>query len=245
MFVIYLVLFNVIIIPASNATTSESLTYYTEIYPPSNFLENNELVGLSVETLKLLWQKMNVKEQKIHIVPWARGYHNVLNKPNSMLFTMARTPKRETLFKWVGPLYFAEHVLIAKHDFTDDINDITDAYQYIIAAIKNDVSEITLLEKNFPDEHIVRISQLRQAILMLQNKRIDLMIVSRTSLKGILDEHNLTMDDIKIVFSINKIGNYYAFNVNTPDILIEQYQQAFDQIKEERQKINYKYGVFQ
>lgn len=228
----------------ANEVTAEKITYYTEVYPPSNYLENNQLVGLSVETLKLMWQKMQIAEQKIHLVPWARGYRNTINNPNSMLFTMARTPEREALFKWVGPLYHAEHVLLARADFTESISSIQQAFKYTVAAIKNDVSEITLLEQNFPEENIARITQLSQAILMLENGRLDLMIISRTSIQSLIDEHDLSFENFKIIYSVNKVGNYYAFHKSTPESLISQYQQAFDSIAAERQAINAKYGVY-
>lgn len=228
----------------ANEITAESITYYTEVYPPSNYLENDQLVGLSVETLKRMWQEMHIAEQKIHLVPWARGYRNTLNNPNSMLFTMARTPERENLFKWVGPLYHAEHVLLARADFKESISDIHQAFKYTIAAIKNDVSEITLLEQNFPEDNIARITQLRQAILMLENRRIDLMIISRSSIQSLIDEHGLSIKNFKIIYSVNKVGNYYAFNKSTPNSLITQYQQVFDSIEAERNAINAKYGVY-
>ncbi|WP_448246870.1 substrate-binding periplasmic protein [Thalassotalea agariperforans] len=224
--------------------TAENITYYTEVYPPSNYLENNQLVGLSVETLKLMWQKMQIAEQKIHLVPWARGYRNTINNPNSMLFTMARTPEREALFKWVGPLYHAEHVLLARDDFKESINNIQQAFKYTVAAIKNDISEVTLLEQNFPEKNIARITQLSQAILMLENGRLDLMIISRSSIQSLIDEHDLSFENFKIIYSVNKVGNYYAFHKSTPDSIISQYQQAFDSIAAERQAINAKYGVY-
>jgi polar amino acid transport system substrate-binding protein len=80
------------------------VTFYTESYPPANYMENDKLVGISVESLKLMWANLGMSEQNVFLVPWARGYRNVLKTPNSALFTMSRTYAREHLFKWVGPL---------------------------------------------------------------------------------------------------------------------------------------------
>ena len=225
-------------------TQKNTLTFYTENYPPSNYLRNNELTGVSVEVLKLMWQKMKMKEQEIYVVPWARGYSNTLHRANSVLFTMARTPQREKLFKWVGPIYTAEHVLVARENFKEKITQFNQAFKYNIAAIKDDISEITLIENNFPEERMALVTHLRQAILLLKNKRIDLMIISKSALKGLLSENNITMDDIKIIYSVNKVGNYFAFNNQTPDALILQYQSAFDAIESKRDALNKSYGLF-
>jgi len=53
------------------ASGPENLTYLTEDYPPSNYLENGVLKGVAVDVLKALWMKMGVKEQPIEVSNWA------------------------------------------------------------------------------------------------------------------------------------------------------------------------------
>lgn len=219
------------------------LTYYTESYPPSNYIENGKLTGVSVETLKAIWQQLNVPEQPIHLVPWARGYQIVEATPNTVLFTMAKTKARAPHFKWVGPLYIAEHLLISNQAFNDKINTMADAYSYRIAAIKHDISEITLVKEGVPNKQIVRVSQLRQGILMLIKNRVDLMIISNSALDNLLKDQQIKQSDIQIVYSVNRVGNYFAFNKHIPEQLIQQFQTAFEQIYPIRQKINKKYGL--
>lgn len=225
------------------ALAQPNLTYYTESYPPSNYLENGKLTGVSVETLKAIWQQLNIPEQPIYLVPWARGYKIVKNTSNTVLFTMAKTKARTPHFKWVGPLYIAEHLLIARQNFNAKIKTMSDAHKYSIAAIKNDISEITLIKEGMPDKNIVKVSQLRQGILMLNKGRVDLMIISRSALHNLLQSQQIKQSVIKMVYSVNRLGNYFAFNKNTPDQTIQQFQTAFEQIYPIRQKINKKYKL--
>ncbi|MGJ8693125.1 MAG: substrate-binding periplasmic protein [Thalassotalea sp.] len=218
------------------------ITYYTENYPPSNYLVAEELVGLSVETLKVLWQQMQLPEQNIFLVPWARGYRNTLANQNTVLFTMARTVEREQLFKWVGPIYTAEHLLVTKAGFKEKIINIAQVHHRTVAAIRNDISELTLLQEGFPDKNIVRITHLKQALLMLMNERIEMIVVSRSSLKSLLKDNNLSYNDVSIIYSVNKIDNYFAFNKNTSDSTIASFQKAFDETKRQRLAILDKYG---
>ena len=51
----------------------EQITFYTEIYPPANFLINNKLSGISVDTVKAMWKHLNINEPEIQLVPWTRG----------------------------------------------------------------------------------------------------------------------------------------------------------------------------
>lgn len=225
------------------STDPSKLNYYTENYPPSNYLMNEELVGMSVDTLKLMWKQMEVSEQPIELVPWARGYRFTLDQKNKVLFTMARTKSRERLFKWVGPIYTARHVLLARSDFDHDIHTIKDAYEFPIAAIRNDISEIALLEVGFPQKNIAPLTELNQSVLMLANGRLDLIIISQASINKLLEMNNLSMDKFKVVYTVNEVKNYYAFNKHTPDKLIQRFQTAFDQIAAQHAKLLKKYNL--
>ncbi|WP_435688604.1 substrate-binding periplasmic protein [Paraglaciecola sp.] len=219
------------------------LTYYTELYPPSNYLENDELKGMSVELIKLIWRELNIPEQPIQIVPWARGYRITKSQKNSVLFTMARAKEREHMFKWVGPIYTARHILLARQDFAPRIRSIEDAYQYPIAAIRNDISEVALIEVGFPKKLIAPLTNLNQSILMLANGRLDLIILSQASIKDIVKANNLSLKDFKIVYQVNEVGNYYAFNKDTPDSTIDLFQQAFEKVEGQRRKLLKKYSL--
>jgi polar amino acid transport system substrate-binding protein len=228
---------------AQDKITASDLTYYTENYPPSNYLQNGNILGVSIDTLKLIWQEMKIPEQEILMVPWARGYRIALGKKNNMLFSMARTKGREDLFKWVGPIYTVKHVLLARADFQHDINKIEDAYDCLIAAIRNDISEVALIEAGYPEKNIALLTDLKQTVLLLENRRLDLIFIAQSSVEKIVEANNLSMDKFKIVMTFNQIGNYYAFNKQTPDRLINEFQQAFNSAAPERNVLLQKYGL--
>ena len=49
-------------------------------------------------------QKLVGNRDPIQVVPWAKGYQAALDEPDVVLFSMARTAERESLFHWIGPL---------------------------------------------------------------------------------------------------------------------------------------------
>ncbi|KXI28114.1 substrate-binding periplasmic protein [Paraglaciecola hydrolytica] len=240
---VFIVLFFSFCSYAEEAISAADLTYYTENYPPSNYLENGKLVGISVETLKLIWKTLDVAEQKIHVVPWARGYSDTLKNKNTVLFTTSRTLDRESLFKWVGPIYTAKHVLVARADFKHNIVKIEDAYRFPVAAIRNDISELALVAAGFPKRNIAPLTNLQQALLLLANGRLDLIIISRSGLKQLLLENNLQAEQFQIVIEVNQESNYFAFNKQTPDFVVKEFQQAFDSLAKQHQKLLNKYGL--
>jgi polar amino acid transport system substrate-binding protein len=223
--------------------TAADITYYSENYPPANYVENDKFIGVSMDTLRLMWKAMGVAEQKIIVVPWARGYKNTLQNKDSMLFTMARTADRENLFVWVGPIYTATHVLLSRTDFQHNINTIEDAFRYPVAAIRNDISEIALINTGFPQTNIAYLNDLNQAMQLLENGRLDLIIISENSIDPIIAENHFAREKFKIVLTVNQHNNYFAFNKDTSSKVIADFKRVFVQLAAERSLIRQRYGV--
>ena len=76
----------------------------TEVLPPYQlYNENNVLSGFSVEVLEALF-KITKDDIDLKVLPWARAYRTALNKPNTLIFSLSRSPSRENLFFWGGKL---------------------------------------------------------------------------------------------------------------------------------------------
>ncbi len=111
------------------------LHYLTEEYKPYNFSnESGAPTGLAVELLQQVWQKTNTPQQPITIMPWARGYYLLTQKPNVVLFSTARTEARDPLFKWACPIGYAEIVLMGLAKSPVTIAKLEDAEKYNIGA---------------------------------------------------------------------------------------------------------------
>ncbi|MDD5493921.1 MAG: transporter substrate-binding domain-containing protein, partial [Dehalococcoidia bacterium] len=87
------------------ATTSEAgLRVITEAYPPYNFVDKNgNVTGQSVEIVRAMLQKLNITAS-IEVMPLSDGLNLAQKGPSTTVFSINRTPQREALFKWVGPI---------------------------------------------------------------------------------------------------------------------------------------------
>ena len=98
------------LLPFSFSLAAEGLpvfTIMTEDWKPYQFEENGELKGVAVEILALILKEIqsNQTVADIKILPWARGYLIAKSEKNAILFSMTRTPERDSQFKWVGPIF--------------------------------------------------------------------------------------------------------------------------------------------
>jgi len=215
---------------------SEPITFYTENYPPANFYAGDQLKGITIDSLRLMWQEMTEPEPQVMLVPWARGYRNTLSKPNTALFTMSRTPAREPLFKSV-------HVLMAKKSKNIKISNLGELFNYRVATIRGDISEISLQQIGYPDHNMAKVTELTRAFYMMQSDRVDLMMVSIHGFEHLTRQLKVNADSYESVWIVNEIGNYIAFNIQTPDSVIDKYQKAFSATAKQRDVIKQHYRL--
>jgi polar amino acid transport system substrate-binding protein len=227
---------------AQKAAQTAELRYYCEDLPPSNYLENGQLKGVSVEILKLIWKSLGIAEQPIEVLPWARGYEMAQREKGTVLFSMSRTVAREAMFKWVGPIFTVRNVFLGLAGRDISIKDIEGAKRYAIGVVKDDVSELYLKERGFNGGSLQSVADLDLNFKKLQMGRIDLIAHSLDTFKKYISVHSLEPDRFKVYFEFSTSANYYAFNRETPDAVVASFQRALDGLGAERAEILKRYG---
>lgn len=227
-------------ISVSFAMSAEDLTYYTENYPPYNYEKNGQLTGISVDTLKLVWEEMGVTPQKIEVVPWARGYNKLQKKSGTCLFATSRTPQREALFKWACPLAEGtRYVLIAKKDRDFSIDSVEDANQFKVGAIRDDVAEQLFLSQGGDSSSLESVANMTTNLKKLEKGRIDLIAYGEGSTRKFLEDNGYDVNDYETVLLLKETPLCLAFHKSTPEDLVGKFREALGKVveSEEYQKI--------
>jgi polar amino acid transport system substrate-binding protein len=219
---------------ASNQTVSaKDLTYISEQYPPYNFEENGSLQGISVDLLEKVWGKMNVSLNRsiIKLLPWAEGYQKALKENNTVLFAVDRSPEREQLFKWMGPMGLDRTVLLAKADKNLSISSPQDLKKYKIGAIEDDRAAQMLIADGIKKEDLVLEKTSKPIIEMLENGSIDAWAYGDITGLWLIRQAGKNASNYSAAYVLGKNNVYYAFNKETSDSLVQSFQQALDYIK--------------
>ncbi len=217
------------------------LKIMTEEYPPYNFKSENLAKGIAVDMMVQVLQKMGSTQKRENIIffPWARGYNETLQVPNTCLFSTTRTEEREDLFKWVGPVGINKLVLTARKDRHIKIDSFEDLKKYKIGVIFEDVAEQVLIEKGINKEDLESVSKTVHNIKKLNSERIDLWGYGEDTAKWEIKKQGFEPNDYETVYIIQSKDLYFAFYKETDDALINQFQKALDELKEagEYQKV--------
>ena len=144
---------------------------------------------------------------------------------------MTRTPAREDLFKWVGPLSTGRNVLIAKKDRKIRVASVEDLQAYKIGAVRHDAGEQLAQSLGVKAEMMDITTDARPNIRKLAIGRIDLFAYDENVAKWLMAQEGLNPNDFESVYLLAESVHYIGFHKETPDALILQVQAALDEIK--------------
>lgn len=212
---------------------AQTFYVYTEQLPPFNYMENDKVVGSSTALLEEMFKKSghSIAQGKVVLTSWARGYHEALNTPNTVIFSTARTPERENLFKWVGPINKLTIGLIAKKSEKIEIKSPACLNNYTIAVMHETAAESILLSTGVKPENLERFSNPASQMRKLQNDRVEMMAFSVEAMHMLLKEHGMNPSDYETVYVLKESDLYFAFHKDTDDAIIKAFNDILKTIK--------------
>lgn len=210
----------------STNLVAANLTIYASDNPPQNYLDKDgKPTGHAVEVVEEIMKRVG-ETSKIQIVPWARGFNEIQQNSNVVLFSTARTEEREKLFKWVGPVLVAENVLLKKKTRKIAISTIEDAKKVkSIGTVRGNSREKLLKDLGFTN--LADVTKVEQNIQKLAADRIDLMIIGNVVWRQLAATADLKPDDFEEAFVVNQNIAYIAFSKDTPDETVRKWNDAY------------------
>jgi polar amino acid transport system substrate-binding protein len=164
------------IVAASVAAFAEpELKLITEENPPYNFIntETGIIEGSAVEIVEALMKGAAV-DYSLTLMPWNRAFRETRANPGTCLFVVNRTPEREPLFDWVGPLIAGGWAIYRRPGSTIRIESLEDLKGHTIAGKMGSASVDTL--ENETGITVTRTSKDELAARMLFHGRADLWV---------------------------------------------------------------------
>jgi polar amino acid transport system substrate-binding protein len=82
---------------------AETYQLVTEEWAPYNYRENEHITGMATEVVRAI-MALTGDDFEIRMRPSMRASRVLQTQPRTIMYSMFRTPERESLFKWVGPI---------------------------------------------------------------------------------------------------------------------------------------------
>lgn len=197
------------------------------------YSENNQVSGVATDLVRAVLDKVDV-DYTITIYPWSRAYAMALTKPNVLIYSMTRTPQRESQFKWVGeiiPINYSLFRLKSKPQVSPQ--SLEHAKKYSIGVINKGAIHKYFQQQDFP--HIQPVSDIKAHVKKFVSGRVDLIALNITRLPQLCKKNIVDCQLIEPVMTLPDIstGLYLAFSHNSDDKLVAQAQLAYTELKQD------------
>ncbi len=211
------------------ASASPELDIVSADVPPLSFSVDGKPTGFCVEVVEEI-QRRIADQARIHEMPWARAYGMAQGTTPLVLICPKRTPEREALFKWVGPLRLSSFNLYALSKSRLRIDSLQAAGRVDgIVVVRESFMDRKLKEEGLFNLETVNNSMM--ALRMLLAGRCSLMAIDHEQLQTLLEQAHVGADEIEQVFSAAPTRSYLLFSKVTADPVIANWQAALDAMK--------------
>lgn len=228
---------------AAFSAYAQKITVVTEEYPPYNFQDaNKKITGISTDVVEEVLKRAKL-EYQLGMYPWARAYQMAQDGPNVLIYSIGRSEKRETLFKWVDVIAPYDVYLYRLKSRTNvTATDIASAKNFKIGAVREDV-RAQFLEKEGIKADLVTDDSTNAKKLAAE--RIDLFPIDELGMVALYKRDGLDPSTVVKTVKLDALsaGLYMAFSKQTPDDVVNKAKAALADMKKDGtlEKIKAKY----
>lgn len=220
----------VLLLSLCAAGANASIQLFTEEAAPLAFSEGKQVSGMSVDIARELIRRTGSRDAQIKIRPWARGYDKALRVADTAIFSTVRTPEREKLFQWVGPILLGTTRFYSLKSRNLQINSLADAKASGPLAVPKQWYTFDAL-KELDFDNLYGVATAKNMVTMLKHGRVKLIATQDVTLKDELATGGLTVAEVQSHVPFMQSAYYIAFSLQTAPETVAIWQQAFDQMR--------------
>jgi polar amino acid transport system substrate-binding protein len=203
----------------------------TEEYPPVTFMKDGRPAGFVTDMVREIAARQGVPDN-IRLTSWKNAYNLALLHPKVVLFSAERTPEREKLFQWVGPVGKNSAMLYARKGAGIRINSLEEAKAVsAIATTTNWFTEQHLKREGF--KNLLSSPDPRSNVRQLMNGEVQLSIFTDITIPEIVRDAGYGMQDLEPVFTVLQTYFYIAVSRDTPADVVQAWQSTLDCLKQD------------
>ncbi|NOU52609.1 transporter substrate-binding domain-containing protein [Pseudoalteromonas sp. JBTF-M23] len=164
---------------------AHALTFYAEDLPPYHFKNaQGNASGALVEITKAALKHADL-EGEFSILPMARAYKELQERPDALMLSLLRTAEREAHFTWISQTYFADAYLVSLASNPVNPETLSAAQRFRVSTIRGYSSARFLQQAGFSeDDNLVLVGHYKQLWQLLYKQRIDLVLTNTLTLQN-------------------------------------------------------------
>ena len=204
--------------------------FLTEEYPPLNSGANGTIEGIGPDLVRAVFGQINttLREDQLRLTDWPGAYSTALEQNETVVFSTARTPDRETLFQWAGPIARLQYVVLADRDRATPSDDLA---RYRIATVRNDTAATYLRDAGVPESSVLYETDPAALVDAVRDGRADAIAYPLITTRALLERAGLDSDRFEVVRTLGERDMYFAFNRNVSPITVQAVNMSIAELK--------------
>jgi polar amino acid transport system substrate-binding protein len=229
-----ILLINIYFVIGPTYAAEVELLVMTEEFPPFNYQKDNVINGLATKIVIKLLEEAHLTF-KIELVPWKRALNTALNRPNTLIYTIAKSESRKDKFHWICKISNRKLSMFRLRSRQDLENmTIEEAKEKAkIAVLQGDASTEKVINMGFPIKNLTMIRDISGGNLSIKHVmrgRSDFFLMNPYSMK-----HRINSGDIPDLFTEqfvihNDDGYYIAANLGTEPFVLKALRNAYKRL---------------
>lgn len=206
---------------------------YTEDWAPYNFEQDGQVKGIATDLLRAACTQAKL-ECEIELVPWARAYQTAQIRPNSLVYTTARKPARESEFLWVGPIAPRTTWVYGRSGLEKTIRSAADLSSLQVGVVRGEAAQQDLEKAGVPATAL-RVESSNEVVMrLLRQGVIDAMVETEIGVAWSQRNGDLAPGSVVRLFKLSDEGAYfYALNKGSDPVRVKRLQAAVETLTRE------------
>lgn len=221
--------FLVALVGVSAADAAEIRLVAAEI-PPYSYRSDGEANGVAVRVVEEM-AKILGEAAPFKFLPWPRAQREALNTPNVGIIPLSRTPDRESLYHWVGPIVLDSEVLMARTGGKAATQTLDEAKDWIVGVLRATPGETLLKDAGFTK--IYTVNSPASSARMLDARRLDAWLVAKLVAPYQYRLAGLDPATLRPGVEVRENNIFLGFNRETAAETVDRWQKAYEKLRDE------------
>ncbi len=217
----------------ASSANSPLLRGLTENLAPLNYLGEAGPAGFSVELLRGMAREAQLRLE-IEVQPWVRAVRAAAEMRDSVLFSLARLPERESQYQWVGPIS-ERRILIYRLSKRSELNftGLNQLQGSRLGVVRESAAGKQLLALGLkPDEEMEWAQDDASNLRKLLASRMEYLVMLDWAAAWQLRQHKLPYSALTPVFELDtRLAYWYGLHPNADPLIRQRLQAALDTLK--------------
>ncbi len=201
-------------VSAGHMSNEPDFWVLTALEPPFSLRnERGQLEGYLIELVQGILAEADI-QQEILAGPWERLIQEAQDKPNVLVFPLARTPEREKEFHWVLPLTSNVYGVLGVPVDDTPIRSFADVNAVVpIGVLGSDFRHKVLLAENVNE--VMPYDDYDTAVSDLRAGKLGSMFFSDAGLRYFCFKQSADCSHIKLLYQYDTLTSYIALSKNS------------------------------